>query len=144
MIWRVEVKEKDAVPDPAGRGILSEFADLKIATIRDVRVVSVYLLEGNVTRAQVELICKKLLVDPIVSEYSIHNTPVHSKSNNLNNVVEIAYNSGVMDPTESSTIKGIRDLGINSIDTVRTAKQYHLIGTITEITTKIARRLMLR
>ena len=35
--------------------------------------------------------------------------------------VLIAYNPGVMDPVEESTLKGIKDLGIDKVRSVRTA-----------------------
>ena len=37
-----------------------------------------------------------------------------------------------MDPSELSAIKGIRDLGISTIDAVRTAKQYHIYGHLSQ------------
>ena len=45
MIWRVEVQDKDRIPDSAGRSIHSDIADLKIGTVEDVRVVLIKLAE---------------------------------------------------------------------------------------------------
>ncbi|MEO0069985.1 MAG: phosphoribosylformylglycinamidine synthase subunit PurL [candidate division WOR-3 bacterium] len=47
-------------------------------------------------------------------------------------VVEIAYNPGVMDPAEESVKKGIRDLGIQGIEAVKTAKKYLIKGDLSE------------
>ena len=75
-----------------------------------MRVVAVYLLEGSISRDEVKLISEELLVDPIVEQYSFDlKLPLQSADHH---VVEIAYNPGVMDPVEASTIKGIRDLGV--------------------------------
>ena len=129
MIWRVEVKEKDGILDSVGESIARDIADLGFPSAVQVRVVYVYLLEGDISRPQVKRICDELLVDPLVEQYGFDlNLPLQSPNHH---VVEIAYNIGVMDPVEASTIKGIRDLGIEGIKAVRTAKQYHIYGDLT-------------
>ena len=47
-------------------------------------------------------------------------------------IAEIAYHPGVMDPVEESTLKGIRDLGVNTIESVSTARRYFLYGKISD------------
>src|SRR5208283_3333239 len=104
-------------------------ADLRVRTVSQVRVVSVYLLEGNISRLEVKRICDELLSDPLVQEYSFDlNLPLQSATHH---VVEIALHPGVMDPVEASTVKGIRDLGVAGISAVRTARQYHIYGRFT-------------
>ncbi|MBI4309844.1 MAG: phosphoribosylformylglycinamidine synthase subunit PurL [Candidatus Omnitrophica bacterium] len=150
-MWRIEVKDRSGTPDSGGSNVRADIADLKITSIREVRVVSVYLLEGDVSRAQADVICRELLIDPVVQQYQIfgifgdtHRDPNHPF--NLHNlghgvcpqkspskdhhIVEIAYNPGVMDPVEGSVMKGIRDLGIDAVEAVRTARQYHLYGAL--------------
>jgi len=129
MIWRVEVKQKDGVLDPIGGSIARDIIDLGF-DVSQVRVVSVYLLEGNISREEIKRIGDELLVDTIVEQYSFDlKLPLQSASHH---VVEIAYNPGVMDPVEASTLKGIRDLGVTGITAVRTARQYHIHGKLTE------------
>ena len=130
MIWRVEIKQKSGLLDSAGQAVLKDIADLGVGSLSNVRVVSVYLLEGNISREDVKRICEELLVDPIVEEYGFSLSAPQSSSNC--HIVEIAYNPGVMDPVEASTIKGIRDLGIEGIVALRTARQYHLYGSLSE------------
>ncbi|MBF0570854.1 MAG: phosphoribosylformylglycinamidine synthase subunit PurL [Candidatus Omnitrophica bacterium] len=128
MIWRVEVKQKDGIFDPIGKSIARDINDLKLGEVTDVRVVSVFLLEGSVSREEVKRIGDELLIDPIVEQYSFDlKGPLQSAACH---VVEIAYNPGVMDPVEASTIKGIRDLGVTGISAVRTARQYHIYGRL--------------
>jgi phosphoribosylformylglycinamidine synthase II len=131
MIWRVEVKDKEGFQDPSGKSVFADIADLKIKTVTDVRTVFVYLLEGNLKRFQVETIARELLIDPIVQEYSIFDSPAKSSESANHHIVEIAYNTGVMDPVEGSVLKGIRDLKIDGVEAVRTAKQFHLYGKLT-------------
>src|SRR5208283_375753 len=104
-------------------------ADLRVRTVSQVRVVSVYLLEGNISRLEVKRICDELLSDPLVQEYSFDlNLPLQVATHHI---VEIALHPGVMDPVEASTVKGIRDLGVTGISAVRTARQYHIYGKLT-------------
>ena len=129
MIWRVEVKQKDGFLDTQGNSVARDITDLRSGEVSQVRVVSVFLLEGAVSREQVKRISDELLIDPIVEQYSFDLKLPLPLSNH--HTVEIAYNPGVMDPVEASTIKGIRDLGITGITAVRTARQYHLYGKLT-------------
>jgi phosphoribosylformylglycinamidine synthase II len=129
LIWRIEVKQKQGFLDPQGRSIARDIADLGAGEPSEVKIVCVYLLEGDISRDQIKRIGDELLIDPIVEEYSFDlKLPLQSANHH---VVEIAYNPGVMDPVEASTIKGIRDLGITSIKAVRTARQYHIYGKFT-------------
>ena len=130
MIWRIEVKLKQGLPDGAAAAVVRDIHDLGINAVTHAAIVNVYLLEGNLTRDDVKRICEELLVDPVVEEYSFAISPKTQRDDH--HIIEVAYNIGVMDPVESSTIKGIRDLGIFTIEAVRTAKQYHLFGSITQ------------
>ena len=128
MIWRVEVKQKDGILDPK-ENPLPVILLIWALSVSQVRVVSVFLLEGDISREEVKRIGDELLIDPIVEQYSFDlKLPLQSATHH---VVEIAYNPGVMDPVEASTIKGIRDLGVTGITAVRTARQYHIYGKLT-------------
>ncbi len=127
-MFRVEVSVKSGFPDPRGEALQKDIRDLGIATADRVRVSDVYLLEGALSRKEAELICRELLADPIVEEYSIGEaSPVASQDAHA---VEVAYNPGVMDPVEESVSKGILDLGITTVESVRTAKRYYLWGKL--------------
>lgn len=52
MIWRVEIQEKEGIKDSAGESVARDIADLGIRGIAQVRVVLVYLLEGDLSRQQ--------------------------------------------------------------------------------------------
>lgn len=134
MIWRAEIKEKAGVFDPAAEGIKKNVADLGISGIIDVQIVQVYLLEGELSENQVARICQELLTDKVTQEFSFcpaSQYTVPSRGDN-DHIVEIAYNPGVMDPVEESTLKGIRDLGIETAKSVHTSRQYHLKGKISQ------------
>ena len=136
MICRVEIKEKDGVFDAAGHSVLRDIADLGIVSASDVRVVQVFILEGDLTIHEAGHIARELLVDAVAQDHRITDKPsldtlAGSASRDVR-VVEVAYNPGVMDPVEASTLKGIRDLGITGVRSVRTARQFIIHGRLSD------------
>lgn len=134
MIWRVEIKDKKGVFDASGEGVKKDIFDLGITSVKKAEVTFVYLIEGDLQEIQIQTICEELLVDRITQDYAYYPQaypPARKMGVNLK-TVEIAYNPGVMDPVEESTLKGIRDLGITTAKTVRTAKKYLLYGRVAD------------
>ena len=127
-MFRVEVSVKDGFPDPRGEALQKDIRDLGIKAVRRVRVSDIYLLEGRLGEAKLRRVCQELLADPIVEDYSLEEAPPAGGAH----IIEVAYNPGVMDPVEESVSKGIRDLGITTIESVRTAKKYSLWGELSE------------
>jgi len=127
-LYRVEVSVRNGFTDPRAEALQKDINDLGITAVNRVRVSDIYLLEGKLDEAGLTTICRELLTDPIVEEYSFQETP-HTDDAHL---VEVAYNPGVMDPVEESVRKGIRDLGITTVDAIRTAKKYLLWGDLSE------------
>ncbi|MCM8801080.1 MAG: phosphoribosylformylglycinamidine synthase subunit PurL [Candidatus Omnitrophica bacterium] len=128
-LWRIEVKDKPGIFDAIGEGIKKDILDLGINTVWDVRFVQVYNIKGELTEEQAKRICEELLVDRITQDYYLN--PNHNLKNAPNNfIIEVAYNPGVMDPVEDSVLKGIRDLGIDSVTSVKTAKKYIIKGKL--------------
>ncbi|MBF0331703.1 MAG: phosphoribosylformylglycinamidine synthase subunit PurL [Candidatus Omnitrophica bacterium] len=134
MIWRIEIKDKDGVFDAMGNSVLRDIADLGVSAATDVRVVQVFLVEGDLDAKAADCIARELLVDGVVQEYRLADKPFKDVFAGArdSHVVEIAYNIGVMDPVEASTIKGIRDLGITGAKAVRTSRQYVIEGHLTD------------
>ncbi|MCK5581006.1 MAG: phosphoribosylformylglycinamidine synthase subunit PurL [Candidatus Omnitrophica bacterium] len=134
MIWRVEIKEKEGVFDALGERIKKDIIDLGLTSVSQVHIVYVYTIVGDISESQIKQIGRELLADSVTQEYTCFSPEAYifplSKKNIK--IVEIAHNPGVMDPVEESTIKGIRDLGIPTVKAVRTAKQYHLKGPISD------------
>ncbi|MCD4781078.1 MAG: phosphoribosylformylglycinamidine synthase subunit PurL [Candidatus Omnitrophica bacterium] len=113
-------------------GILKTCHELGLTAVKNVDVHPVYLVQGDVSDDQIDLICQELLVDNITQEYTFCELSDYAepKKKKDSKYIEIAYNPGVMDPVEESTMKGIRDLGISSVLSVRTARAYYIDGRI--------------
>ncbi|MFO7772887.1 MAG: phosphoribosylformylglycinamidine synthase subunit PurL [Dehalococcoidia bacterium] len=131
LLYRAEVSIKDGLRDPRGEALHSDIRDLGITDVTLVRVSDVYVLSGTMGQDEVRRICEELLVDPVVQEHSYNKAEAEFASQN-SHVVEVAYNPGVVDPVEESVKKGISDLGITTVESVRTAKRYLLSGAISD------------
>jgi len=127
-LFRVEVSVKASLPDPRGEALKADIRDLGITSVSRVRVSNIYLLEGGLSGEELNTICRELLADPVVEEYSVGDAPLIALSDA--HAVEVAYNPGVMDPVEESVRKGVRDLGITKVESVKTAKRYYLSGKL--------------
>jgi len=124
--WRVEVAIRGAFADPVGRGVLGDIQDLGIRSVREVRVVSVYLISGPLDARQIERVAARLLTDPVNQVYSCRG-PVQPPLRGRCAVVQVFRKPGVMDPVEASTKKGIADMDLRA-ESVRTGKKYLLYG----------------
>ncbi len=135
MIWRVEIKEKPGIEGPSGTGVLRDIVDLGITSLTRVDVSQFYTIKAPLSAEQIVAVASRLLADPVTQDYfcSPLEPGAAGPSSSLTcTEIEVAHNPGVMDPVEASTMKGIRDLGLGSVEWVRTAKKYYLHGTLTK------------
>ncbi len=133
MLYKIEIKDKPGIFDAVGVGIEKDILDLGIQSAESVRFAQVYIIEGSLPEGDVRRICEELLVDRIAQDYSINDGTAKQEEGQNEFIIEVAYNPGVMDPVEDSTSKGIRDLGINSVESIKTAKKYLIRGRLTGI-----------
>ena len=131
-MFRIEVSVKPGFPDPEGDRLEADIRDIGITKVEKVRVSHIYFLEGQLDESQVETICRQLLADPVVEHFVWSEGPLsHSEDEDIH-VIEVAYNPGVTVPLEESVSKAIRDLGIKTVTSVKTARKYALRGNLTK------------
>ncbi len=128
MQYKIEVVDKPGIFDAVGAGVAKDIFDLGITGVKEVKFIQAYTLEGNLAGGQVLSICQELLTDKVAQDYKIGQTARGLASNQ--HIVEVAYNPGVMDPVEASVLKGIQDLGITTVKSVKTAKKYIIFGKL--------------
>jgi len=124
---RIEVCIKQHLPDSAGQGLAKDISDLGINNVSDVRVIDVYWLDAELENEELELICGRLLADPITQDYSYDSAIKKIKEDGLHSI-EVAYNAGVADPVEETAMKAVKDLGIDQVKAIKTAKRYLIKG----------------
>jgi phosphoribosylformylglycinamidine synthase II len=131
-LFRIEVSVKAGFPNPEGDRLKKDIRDIGITTIKQARVSDVYLLEGELDEAEVVKIGQELLADPVVEDFSWGEGPLSRIEGGDTHVIEVAYNPGVTDPVAESVGKAIRDLGIATVTSVKTARKYSLRGDLSE------------
>ncbi|MDD5662440.1 MAG: phosphoribosylformylglycinamidine synthase subunit PurL [Candidatus Omnitrophica bacterium] len=128
MLYKIEVRDKPGIFDAVAGAVKGDILDFGIKAVKGVRFIQVYNITGDLAKEEVEKICAALLTDRICQDYSINPAPEKKLKDKF--IVEVAYNPGVMDPVEESTLKGISDLGIVGAESVKTAKKYIIQGNL--------------
>ena len=136
--WKVEVYYKPEVPDTVGQGILEDITDL--GGIDSVRTATVYWIEGSLDAETIDCIGTELLADPITQAYTFGT----ENDTETDWTLEVQFKPGVTDAVGDSTVKGIKDLGIAGVTTVRTGHKYWFTGALNaEVLKTIAQRLLM-
>ncbi|MDD5477855.1 MAG: phosphoribosylformylglycinamidine synthase subunit PurL [Candidatus Omnitrophica bacterium] len=130
MRYKIEVVDKPGIFDAVGAAVAKDIFDLGIADVKEVRFIQAYTLEGNLAQGQIISICQELLTDKVAQDYKILSDQSDNSLKANQHIVEVVYNPGVMDPVEASVLKGIRDLGITTVESVKTAKKYIIFGKL--------------
>jgi len=119
---RVEVYLKSHLSDARGLSLVKDIYDLGITTVSSVRVVDIYWLDADLTPGELDLICHRLLADPVTQDYRCEPAPLDESSiGNDYHTVEVTYNAGVADPVEDTIMKAVRDLAVKDVSGVKTA-----------------------
>ncbi len=98
-----------------------------IKQVAAVKTARVYRLEG-VTEKEAVLLAEKLFSESINQIYTINKPILHQ----ANQVIEIAYKPGVMNPEVASIVKASDDLGIKHLIAADASWEYGFFGNITK------------
>ena len=124
--WKVEVFYKPEVPDTIGNGIVEDISDLGLTGVTSVKTATVYWIEGDLDAHSIQRIATELLADPITQDYTYESDNLQIQDW----TIEVQFKPGVTDAVGDSTVKGINDIGITGVDTVRTGNKYWLSGNL--------------
>ena len=131
MKWKIEVGYKQTATDAMGEGIKKDIEDLGISGVDYVKTMQLYMVDGDLSESDVKSICENLLTDRITQAYEYTGSLV-GKDDAGAWVAEVTYKQGVTDPVGDSTVKGIRDLGIDGVKSVKTGRKYVVKGALSE------------
>ena len=141
---RIEVFTKEHFTDSIGNEIASEVEHVGITSVDEIRMVQVYLVEGDLSGEDIERVCSELLIDGLTQDYICIDGPPNQpdgeqagkikygtkwQGNNVH-TIEVTRKRGVMDPVDSTVVKGIKDLGLIA-RSVKTAKRFLIAGKFT-------------
>ncbi len=70
--WLIEITFKSGVTDAVGMSTLNAIEILGVDGIRNVRTGEKYLILGNIPKETIDKICRAVLVNPLIQDYSYH------------------------------------------------------------------------
>ncbi len=127
-VYRIEIGYRNEQTSTAQNDRLTaQLREAGLDDIESIRSSRLFLLEGQLARAEAEEIAGALLVDPITETAAMldENDRVADPDSGIS--VEVYPKPGVMDPVAQSTLVEVRAEG-HPIDLVRTARRYVLHG----------------
>ncbi|MDZ7369828.1 MAG: phosphoribosylformylglycinamidine synthase subunit PurL [candidate division KSB1 bacterium] len=130
MITRIERAHKADLFDPEAQAVVSGAADLGIKTIERVFFFHVTYLLGDLAPADKRRIAEELLTDRVTQDYAVDGYLRRAAGDAWS--VEITYNRGVTDMVAETTLKAVRDLGIEGVQDAKTARRYEIIGRLSD------------
>ena len=69
--WTVEVRYKPGVTDSVGDSVVKGARDMGINSLKRARSGQKYVIRGNLSREQVETICRRLLYNEVIQDYEL-------------------------------------------------------------------------
>jgi phosphoribosylformylglycinamidine synthase len=129
MLWEIEIHPASHLPDREGARVRSQCQALGAASIREVASARSFLIEGNLTAAEVGQIAAGFLVDTVVESHQIHSlsatTPgvANGQAADSRSLLNVLYKPGVTDNVADSIKTALANLG-HPVAAVRTCQKY--------------------
>jgi phosphoribosylformylglycinamidine synthase len=120
----IETTLKPEFADPVAEGILSRAREEGL-DVAEVRRANIFRLQGKLKKEILDTIASRLLADAVTEDYAVNSNVLGEEEGS---VVEIAFNPGVMEPTEQSARKALKELGIENVEGFKTGSKYLFIG----------------
>jgi phosphoribosylformylglycinamidine synthase II len=128
MLWQIDVIPRDAAADPAARGLVAGAADLGIGGCAHAASAAAWLVEGDLSEADVRRIAGEVLADPVTEDF--HVGPIGAASlaagrAGLPLILHVLPRPGVTDPAAETAREACRLIGL-APSGVRSVRKYWL------------------
>jgi phosphoribosylformylglycinamidine synthase II len=125
MLWHLEILPSPARPDPLGQRLEADAIEAGLPGPWSISASRGYLIEGPLSRSEVEGAARQVLVDPIVETFRVHQS--HADLAGPGWVVHVLPKPGVTDPEAESAGELLRELGF-AVESVRSIRSYRVAG----------------
>ena len=128
MLWQVDVWPRDAAGDHAARAVVSGAAELGVSGCTEARTAAAWLIEGDLSRADVERLAAEVLADPVVESFTaaeVGDASLLAGPGHLPTVVHVLPRPGVTDPSAQTAREAFALLGLKPA-AVRSVRKYRL------------------
>jgi phosphoribosylformylglycinamidine synthase II len=123
MLWEVDVVSKEASGDHAARAVVAGATDLGITGCTQARTAAGWLIEGELTAADVERLAATVLADPVTESFTATAADAASPPAGpagLPTVVRVLPRPGVTDPAaetakDAFTLVGLKPVAVRSV-----------------------------
>ena len=145
MLWEVDIFAAPGLPDVVGTETVADAADLGFSPNLTLGFARGYLLQGDLSREQVETLASRLLADPVVERASIgvvgDAVLAESLAGKTGKIVYVLPKPGVTDVVADAARQTAADFGIEP-EAVRTFKKYWIDGVDAAEIERLARKLL--
>ena len=128
MLWEVDVVLIDPAADHAARDVVTGAVELGIGDCTRARTAAGWLIEGDLTRADVERIATTLLADPVTESFVVDEVGaarLADAADGLPTIVHVLPRAGVTDPAGLTAQGAVAVLGHRGV-VVRSMRKYWL------------------
>ncbi|QGJ68490.1 Phosphoribosylformylglycinamidine synthase subunit PurL [Planctomycetales bacterium 10988] len=145
MLWEIDIQPRESEPNLLAQRVITEATELGIQENLTVDATRGYLIQGELTPEEIQLITETLLYDSVVETVQVgkpnEDHLLKSPSGNESQLVYVLAKPGVMDPVAQSTHEAIARHSI-SVDEVRTLRKYWFEGIDQATIEKIAQKIL--
>src|SRR5690348_9986730 len=123
MLWHLQIEHAPGQTNPLGARIADQALELGLPGPWKIQAGRGFLIDGAISRDQVETAARSILVDPVVETFEVRTcrTPFDGPET----VVHVLPKPGVTDPEAESARALLHDLGF-PVENVRTILSYRI------------------
>jgi phosphoribosylformylglycinamidine synthase II len=145
MLWEVDIFAAPGLPDIIGSEAAADAADLGFSSSLTLGAAHGYLIQGDLTREQIDLLVSKLLADSVVERATIGKVGDASLDVSLTGakgrIVYVLPKPGVTDTVADAAREAAAEYQVVP-EAVRTFKKYWIDGVDDEELDRLARKLL--
>ena len=128
MLWEVDVHPREEAADHAARAVVAGARELGIPGCSRAKTAAGWLIEGSLSRDDVERLAAEVLADPVTESFTLDEAgagPLCAGPADLPTIVHVLPRAGVTDPAAQSAHEAFGLLGIRPT-AVRSVRKYWL------------------
>ncbi len=126
-LWHIEIEPAPGQPDHVGERLALDAVEAGLAGPWAIRASRGFLVEGEVSEAELGRIAAEILSDPVVESAVIRPAKDSGRDGGRSSFVHVLPKPGVTDPEAESAVHLLRDLGYE-VANVRTIRTYRVDG----------------
>ncbi len=123
MLWHIRIDPAPSIADSFGQRLAAQAVESGLAGTWSVQTSRGFLIEGDISRQQLDRVATEVLVDPVVETHTIE--PTNTPANGAGSLIHVMPKPGVTDPEGASALELLQHLGY-SVSNVRTIKTYRV------------------